>query len=165
MDLPLSCSISNIGIPGFVYVGAIFSSVNYFTTPRAGLRQTVVAWRRSWHCSTWTVSPTPLWCATECSGCIGEGTTIFHFTRVPTSLGGCADPICACATRYPVSNLPPTVFVLLSMLSGAMSQRLTPYSVVKIFSDIVTKHCCQVYLLSMMFCRSNWRMCPEMVSW
>ena len=28
MHLPLSCSISNIGIPGFIYVGVIFSTVN-----------------------------------------------------------------------------------------------------------------------------------------
>ena len=43
---------------------------------------------------------------------------------------------------------------LLSMLSGEIYLRLKPYLVVKISSDIVTEHCCQVCVLSMMFCRS-----------
>ena len=43
---------------------------------------------------------------------------------------------------------------LLSIFSGEIYLRLKPYLVVKISSDIVTKHCCQVCVLSMMFCRS-----------
>ena len=43
---------------------------------------------------------------------------------------------------------------LLSMLSSEIYLRLKPYLVVKISSDIVTEHCCQVCVLSMMFCRS-----------
>ena len=49
------------------------------------------------------------------------------------------------------------------MLSGEICLRLKPYLVVKISSDIVTKHCCQVCVLSMMFCRSDCRLCADMV--
>ena len=52
---------------------------------------------------------------------------------------------------------------LLSMLSGEIYLRLKPYLVVKISSDIVTEHCCQVCVLSMMFCRSDCRLCADMV--
>ena len=50
----------HIGIPGFVYTGAIFSAVyirHNFTHQVPGFRQTVVACRRSWHCSVKAVSP------------------------------------------------------------------------------------------------------------
>ena len=43
------------------------------------------------------------------------------------------------------------VFVLSSMLSSEMYLRLKSYLVVKMSSDLVTKHCCQLYVLSMMF--------------
>ena len=42
----------------------------------------------------------------------------------------------------------------LSMLSGEIYLRLKLYLVVKISSNIVTELCCQVCVLSMMFCRS-----------
>ena len=38
-----------------------------------------------------------------------------------------------------------------SMLSGEIYLRLKSYLVVKMSSDIVTEHCCQLYVLSMMF--------------
>ena len=50
------------------------------------------------------------------------------------------------------------------MLSGEIYLRLKPYLVVKISSDIVTGHCCQVCVLSMMFCRSDCQLCADMVS-
>ena len=56
------------------------------------------------------------------------------------------------------------MFVWLSMLSGKIYLRLNLYLVVKISFDIVTKHCCQVCVLSMMFCRSDCRLCADMVS-
>ena len=37
------------------------------------------------------------------------------------------------------------------MLSGEIYLRLKPYLVVKISSDIVTEHCCEVCVLSIMF--------------
>ena len=43
------------------------------------------------------------------------------------------------------------VFVLSSMLSGDIYLRLKSYLVVKMSSDLVTEHCCQLYILSMMF--------------
>ena len=49
------------------------------------------------------------------------------------------------------------------MHSGEIYLRLKPYLVVKISSDIVTEHCCQVCVLSMMFCRSDCRLCADMV--
>ena len=59
-------------------------------------------------------------------------------------------------------------FVSLSMLfnqhSGAINPRSKSYLVVKISSDIVTEHCCQVCVLPMMFCRSDSRLCADMVS-
>ena len=51
---------------------------------------------------------------------------------------------------------------LLAMLSGEVYLRLKPYLVVQISSDIVTEHCCQVCVLSIMFCRSDCRL--DMVS-
>ena len=54
--------------------------------------------------------------------------------------------------------------VLLSMLSGEIYLRLKPYLVVKISPDRVTEHCCQVCVLSMMFCCSDCQQCADMVS-
>ena len=65
---------------------------------------------------------------------------------------------------------PARIFVLLSsslsMLSGEIYLRLKPYLVVKISSNIVTEHCCQacIKILSIMFCRSDCRLCAGMVS-
>ena len=42
---------------------------------------------------------------------------------------------------------------------GAIYLRSKSYLVFKISSDIMTKHCCQVCVLSMMFCRSDSRLC------
>ena len=56
-----------------------------------------------------------------------------------------------------------TGFVSLSMPfnqhCGAIYVRSKSYLVFKISSDIMTKHCCQVCALSMMFCRSDSRLC------
>ena len=61
----------------------------------------------------------------------------------------------------------PTGFVSLSMPfnqhSGAIHLRSKSYLVVKISSDIVSELCCQVWVLSM-FCRSDFRLCADMVS-
>ena len=50
------------------------------------------------------------------------------------------------------------------MLSSEIYLRLKPYLAVKITSDIVTEHCCQVRVLYMMFCRSDYLLCADMVS-
>ena len=44
--------VFNIGISGFVYISAIFITVNTMSQHHmTGFRQTVVAWLRSWHSS------------------------------------------------------------------------------------------------------------------
>ena len=79
------------------------------------------------------------------------------------SLQKCANfsdcgPISACATDTPIQ---PEYYpvLLLSMLSGEFCLRLKPYWVVKISSDVVTEHCCQLCVLAMMFCRSDCQLC------
>ena len=42
---------------------------------------------------------------------------------------------------------------------GAIYLRSKSYLVFKISSDIMTKNCCQICVLSMMFCRSDSRLC------
>ena len=76
-------------------------------------------------------------------------------------LGDCADRL---AHARHASLQPVLLSSSLSMLSGEIYLRLKPYLVVKISHDIVTKHCCQVCVLSMMFCRSDCRQCADMVS-
>ena len=76
-------------------------------------------------------------------------------------------PISACATDTPVlveiglsyPVLSRVVSWLFSMFSGEFCLRLKPYLVVKIASDVLTEHCCQVCILAMMFCRSDCRLC------
>ena len=50
------------------------------------------------------------------------------------------------------------------MHSGEIYLSLKPYLVVEISPDIVTEHCCQVCVLSLMFCRPDCRQCADMVS-
>ena len=66
----------------------------------------------------------------------------------------------SCMRHTLPSFLSPTrVFVLLSMLSSEIYLRLKPYLVVKITSHKVTEHCYQLCVLSMLFCRSDCRLC------
>ena len=69
------------------------------------------------------------------------------------SLQKCANfsdcgPISACATG---TRIQPEYPVLFSMFSDEFCLRLNPYLVVKIASDVLTKHCCQICVLAMMF--------------
>ena len=80
------------------------------------------------------------------------------------SLQKCANfsdcgPICTCATDM---RSQPEYPVLFSMFSGEFCLRLKPYLVVKIASNVLTEHCCQVCVLAMMFCRSDCRLCAGM---
>ena len=77
--------------------------------------------------------------------------------------GDCADRLAHAryASRQPVLLLSSSQ----SMQSGEIYLRLKPYLVVEISPDIVTELCCQVCVLSMMFCRSgDYRQCADMVS-
>ena len=100
--------------------------------------------------------PRPLWFhATVCYGAVGEGTSMCRFKSVPTCwLRGRISAWAACYFLRPERVLVLLLSSLLSKLSGEIYLRLKPYLVVKISSDIVTEHCCQVCVLSMMFCRS-----------
>ena len=71
--------------------------------------------------------------ATECSGIVGEGTSVCRFKSVPTSVKSCG-PISACATD---TRIQPEYPVLFSMFSGKFCLRLKPYLVVKIASDVL----------------------------
>ena len=76
----------------------------------------------------------------------------------------CTVPERSAMQREPSLQSPDRVFVLLLCVSGEIYLRLKLYLVVKISFDIVTKHCCQVCVLSMTFCCSESRLCAEMVS-
>ena len=77
------------------------------------------------------------------------------------------EPISACATDTPIfveiglsyPILSHVVSWLFSMFSGEFCLRLKPYLVVRIASDVLTKHCCQICILAMLFCRSDCRLC------
>ena len=106
MHLPLSCSISNIGIPGCVYVGAIFSAV--IITSHTTYRNSARLWSPGGEVGTVAFKLFPqslLSYAPEFNGGIGEGSSVCRFTRVPT--WWLCGPICASMTRYLVSNLHP----------------------------------------------------------
>ena len=106
--------------------------------------------------SVLTVSPRPLWIhATECCVC--------PFKSVPT--WWLCGPIGPCAAGLSPARIFMLLLSPLLMLSGEIYLRLKPYLVVKISCDIVTEHCCQVCVLSMMFCRSDCRLCADMVVW
>ena len=97
----------------------------------------------------------------SCCRAAGQGTSVSRFKSVST-LWLCG-PIDACAARESPARIFVLLSSLLSMLSGEIYLRLKLYLVVKISSDIVTEHCCQVCVLSMMFCRSDCRLCADMV--
>ena len=66
---------------------------------------------------------------------------------------------------YPILSYPilsRVVSWLFSMFSCEFCLRLKPYLVVKIASDVLTEHCCQVCILAMMFCCSDCRLCADM---
>ena len=76
----------------------------------------------------------------ECSGGVGEGTSMCCFKSVPTWwFRGLMHARHATLTPVSASAI---VLMLLSMFSGEIYMRLKPYLVVKISSDIMTEHCC-----------------------
>ena len=130
-----------IGLSRFVYVGAIFSAV---TTCRD---------------STWLWSP-----GGEVGTVAFKQQKLVNWGNQRMSLQKCVNfsdcgPISACATD---TRTKPEYPVLFSMFSGEFCLRLKPYLVVKIASDVLTVHCCQVCVLAMMFCRSDCRRCAGM---
>ena len=113
-----------------------------------GFRQTVFALQRSFDCF-----PTD------------------PFDFMPLSVACVASKVCQlgdCADRLAHARHASLQLVLLSsslsMQSCEIYLRLKPYLVVEISPNIVTEHCCQVCVLSMMFCRSDCRQFADMVS-
>ena len=140
------------GIPGFIYVGAVFNAVNITSDTMCGIPP-----GREVGTVPFILFPRPFCLMqTECSRGIGEGTSVCRFTRMPTWW---------LRDMLPCLQSPVRVFVLLPMLSSAIYGRMKPYLVVKISSHIVTEHCCQVCILSMMFCCSDCWLCADTVSW
>ena len=166
----ISCSISEIGLSRFVYVGAIFSAVAMCR----GFHLTVIAWQRSWHCCISCLHlrlfPRPFSShAMEWSGIVGEETSVCCFKSVPTwvitnRLAHAQQTwLSSWRLAYPILSYPVlTVSWLFSMFSGEFWLRLKPYLVVRIASDVLTKHYCQVCIMAMMFCRSDCRLCAGM---
>ena len=104
--------------------------------------------------------------ATECSGIVGEGTSVGRFKSVPTSV--IADRLAharqtrVSSPRDPAGPIQPEYPVLFSMFSVEFCLWSKSYLVVKIASVVLTEHCCQVCVLAMMFCRSDCRLCAGM---
>ena len=86
---------------------------------------------------------------------------LFHATEVEEVWA--KEPACVASKVCQLAD-PARVFVLLSMLRGEIYLWLKPHLVVKISSDVATKHCGQVCVLSMMFCLSDCRLCADTVS-
>ena len=59
-------------------------------------------------------------------------------------------------------NIRVVIEFVIVMPSGEIYLRLKPYLVVRIASDVLTEHCCQICVLAMMFCRSDCRLCAGM---
>ena len=102
---------------------------------------------------------------------VGEETSVCRFKSVPTWViaNRLADArqtrLSSWRLAYPILSYPiPSRVVswLFSMFSGEFCLRLKPYLVVKIASDVLTEHCCQVCILAMLFCRSDCRLCAGM---
>ena len=96
--------------------------------------------------------------ATECSGIVGEGTMQHMSLQKCANFSDCR-PISACATD---TRIQPEYPVLFSIFSGEFCLRLKPNLLVKIATDVLTEHCCQVCVLAIMFCRSDCRLCASM---
>ena len=104
-------------------------------------------------------------CATECSGIVGEKTSVCRFKSVPTWVIANRLAHVRKTGDWPILSYPILsrgVSWLFSMFSGEFCLRLKPYLVVQIASDVLTEHCCQVCILAMMFCRSDCRLCAGM---
>ena len=85
--------------------------------------------------------------------------SVARFASKVCQLGDCADRL---AHARHACLQPEYSCCSLLMPSGEIYLRLKPYLVVKIASDVLTEHCCQVCVLAMIFCRSDCRLCAGM---
>ena len=145
------------------FMSALYLGKTSHTMYRKSAR--LIVWHRSWHCCIWDCFPAPFQ-SMQRSVAKGLGREPMYVTSKVCQLEWSWGPISACATRDLISSsLQPEYSCSGSrvlMLSGEIYLRLKPYLVVEISCDIVTEHCCQVCVLSMMFCRSDCRLCAGM---
>ena len=138
----------NMGIAGFIYVGANFERSRYNVTCR-----------RSWHCSVKIVFTGPFVYAMECSGgnwgrnqCMS-----LHLHQTPNFVIAGTD-VCMRDT-LPCLQSPIRVFVMLSMNSGAIYLRLKRHLVV------VHRHSERILLSSMRSVFDVLSLRPSAVCW
>ena len=84
--------LSTFRIPGLIYLGAIFSTVNTSILHTTGFRQPVAALQRSWHCHVKTVPQVPFSNAMECGRDVGEGTSFCNFIHTANLMSAWTDP-------------------------------------------------------------------------
>ena len=160
-----------MGKPRFIWVGAIFSAVKINSTSRimCGILPDCSPPGEEVGTVLFRLFPRPLCHMHEVHsrGNRGGNQRIVLHKRANFVIApwGLRRLICTCGAP-PCLQPPARVFVLLlSRFSSTIYLWLKPHLVVKISSDIVTEYCCQVCVLSMMFCHSDSRLCADMVSW
>ena len=154
-----SSSSSNAGVSGLVYAGAIFSAVDTMSwthvrgiPPDCGLPGGEVG------TLPFRLFPRPpCLMQTECSRGVGGGTSVCRFIKNANFWRLCGS-IRACVIRFTLSPVSSQSIRVVIDVSGTIYPRLKPH-LVKICSDIVTEYSCQVCILSIMFCRSDRRLC------
>ena len=154
-----SSSSPNAGVSGLVYADAIFSAVDTTSIthargipPDSGLPGGDVG------TVPFRLFPRPLCLMqTECSRSLGGGTSICRFNKNANFWRLCGS-IRACVIRFTLSPVSSLSIRVVIDVSGTIYLRLKSH-LDKICSDIVTEYSCQVCILSMMFCRSDPRLC------
>ena len=124
----------------------------------AGFRQTVVPLAEKLARYRLDCFPSPfVSMQTECSKGVGGETSVSRFIKNANFWRFCGS-IRACMIRFTLSWSPAKSIRVVIDVSGTIYLRLKPH-LVKISSDIVTEYSCQVCILSMMFGRSDRRLC------
>ena len=137
--------------------GTIFSAVvNMRQTSRARILPDCVRLAEKLEIVAFRLFPRPLWFhATECCGAVGREPACVA-SKV-CQFGDCEDRLSACTARYSPARVLTCCYYRVCYRCLAVKSIwdwMKPYLVVKISSDIVTENCCQVCVLTMMFCRS-----------
>ena len=153
--------IDRLRVPTLGYPALFTRSGHTVINPRArDSARPWFAWRRSWHGTVYTVSPAPLWHANGMQQRRRRGKPAYLASlRMPTS-GDFADQFAHAWYELPcaLSPISSQSFRVVIDVCGTIYLRLKPHPV-EISSDIVTEYSCQVCILSMMFCRSDRRLC------
>ena len=159
--------VPTLGYPsGLVYAGAIFSAVDTTSyTHVRGIPPDCGSPGGEVGTVPFRLFPWPLCLMqTECSKGVGRVTSVCRFIKNANSWRLCAS-IRACVIRFTLSPVSSQNICVVIDVSSTIYLWLKPH-LVKISSDIVTEYSCQVCILSMIFCRSDRRLCwlGELVS-